>query len=52
MGAEVVGGDLRDMQFDLLIPLSPRAFSAQLITRNRADFELIREYLNLSLEVW
>jgi hypothetical protein len=37
---------LRDLHFDV------RYHGARLITSNRADFELIREYRNFKLEVW
>jgi predicted nucleic acid-binding protein len=43
---------LRDLHFDALIALSVRSHGARLITSNRTDFELIREYLNFNLEVW
>lgn len=43
---------LRDMHFDLLIALTARTYGARLITSNRADFELIREYRPFVLEVW
>src|ERR1700730_7674088 len=43
---------LRDLHFDLLIALTGRSHGAQLITSNRADFELIREYRDFKLEVW
>jgi predicted nucleic acid-binding protein len=43
---------LRDLQFDVLIALTARAHGARLITSNRADFELIREYRDFKLEVW
>ena len=43
---------LRDLHFDLLIALTARSHGAQLITSNRADFELIREYRDFKLEVW
>jgi len=39
---------LRDLHFDVLIALTART----LITSNRADFELIREYCDFRLEVW
>jgi hypothetical protein len=35
---------LRDLHFDVLIALTARGCGARLITSNRADFELIREY--------
>ena len=43
---------LRELHFDVLIALTARAHGARLITSNRADFELIREYRNFKLEVW
>jgi len=43
---------LRDLHFDVLIALTVRSYRARLITSNRADFELIREYRNFKLEVW
>ena len=43
---------LRDLHFDVLIALTARAHGARLITSNRADFELIREYRGFRLEVW
>jgi predicted nucleic acid-binding protein len=43
---------LRDLHFDVLIALTVRSYGAQLITSNRADFELIREYREFQLEVW
>ena len=43
---------LRDLHFDVLIALTARMHGARLITSNRADFELIREYLDFKLEVW
>lgn len=43
---------LRDLHFDLLIALSARSHGATLITSNRQDFELIREYREFRLEVW
>jgi predicted nucleic acid-binding protein len=43
---------LRDLHFDVLIALTARSYGAKLITSNRADFELIREYRNFNLEVW
>jgi predicted nucleic acid-binding protein len=43
---------LRDLHFDVLIALTVRSYGAQLITSNRADFELIREYRDFQLEVW
>jgi predicted nucleic acid-binding protein len=43
---------LRDLHFDVLISLTARSHGAKLITSNRADFELIREYREFELEVW
>jgi predicted nucleic acid-binding protein len=43
---------LRDLHFDMLIALTARANGARLITSNRADFELIRNYRDFKLEVW
>jgi predicted nucleic acid-binding protein len=43
---------LRDLHFDVLIALTARAHGARVITSNRADFELIREYRGFELEVW
>jgi predicted nucleic acid-binding protein len=43
---------LRDLHFDVLIALTARAHGARLITSNRGDFELIREYRAFKLEVW
>ncbi|MEI9968600.1 MAG: type II toxin-antitoxin system VapC family toxin [Terracidiphilus sp.] len=43
---------LRGMHFDVLIALTARSNGARLITSNRADFELIREYRDFKLEVW
>jgi len=43
---------LRDLHFDVLIALTVRSHGAKLITSNRADFELIREYRDFALEVW
>ena len=43
---------LRDLHFDVLIALTARSHGARLITSNRADFELIREYREFELEVW
>jgi predicted nucleic acid-binding protein len=43
---------LRDLHFDVLIALTARSHGAQVITSNRADFELIREYREFRLEVW
>jgi len=46
------GRKLRDLHFDVLIALTARSHGAKLITSNRADFELIREYRGFKLEVW
>jgi predicted nucleic acid-binding protein len=46
------GRKLRDLHFDVLIALSARSHGATLITSNRADFELIREYRDYKLEIW
>jgi predicted nucleic acid-binding protein len=43
---------LRDLHFDVLIALTARSHGARLITSNRGDFELIREYRDFYLEVW
>lgn len=43
---------LRDLHFDVLIALTTRACGARLITSNRRDFEMIREYRDFVLEVW
>jgi predicted nucleic acid-binding protein len=43
---------LRDLHFDVLIALTARSHGAKLITSNRTDFELIREYRGFELEVW
>ena len=45
-------GKLRDLHFDVLIALTARSYGAKLITSNRADFELIREYRDFELEGW
>jgi predicted nucleic acid-binding protein len=45
-------GKLRELHFDVLIALTARSYGAKLITSNRADFELIREYREFELEVW
>ena len=45
-------GKLRDLHFDVLIALTARSHGARLITSNRADFELVREYRDFKLEVW
>jgi len=43
---------LRDLHFDLLIAMTARTHGARLITSNRGDFVLIREYRDFVLEVW
>jgi len=43
---------LRDLHFDVLIALTARSHGARLITSNRGDFELIREYREVELEFW
>ena len=43
---------LRELHFDVLIALTARSYGAKLITSNRTDFELIREYRDFELEVW
>jgi predicted nucleic acid-binding protein len=43
---------VRDLHFDVLIALTARAYGARLITSNRTDFELIRDYREFKLEVW
>lgn len=43
---------LRSLHFDVLIALTARAYGAKVITSNRADFELIREYRDFKLEAW
>lgn len=43
---------LRHMHFDVLIALTARSHGARLITRNRADFEMILAYRHFHLEVW
>ncbi len=45
-------GKLRDLHFDVLIALTARSHGARLITTNRTDFELIRSYRPVELEVW
>jgi predicted nucleic acid-binding protein len=42
---------VRDLHFDVLIALTARSNGARVITSNRADFELIREYRAFKLEV-
>ncbi|MDR3773711.1 MAG: PIN domain-containing protein [Terracidiphilus sp.] len=43
---------LRQLHFDVLIALTVRAHGARLITSNRDDFEMIREYRGFKLEIW
>jgi predicted nucleic acid-binding protein len=43
---------LRELHFDVLIALTARTHGAKVITSNRGDFELIREYREFGLEVW
>jgi predicted nucleic acid-binding protein len=43
---------LRDLHFDVLIALTARSHGARLITTNRKDFELIKRYRQIKLEVW
>jgi predicted nucleic acid-binding protein len=43
---------LRDLHFDVLIALTARTHGARLITSNRSDFELVREYRQYAFEVW
>jgi predicted nucleic acid-binding protein len=43
---------LRELHFDVLIALTARSHGARLITSNRGDFEMIRDYRNFKLEVW
>ncbi len=43
---------LRDLHFDVLIALTARSCGARLITANRVDFELIKKYREVKLEVW
>jgi predicted nucleic acid-binding protein len=43
---------LRELHFDVLIALTARSNGAKVITSNRADFELIREYRAFELEIW
>jgi predicted nucleic acid-binding protein len=45
-------GKLRELHFDVPIALTVRAHGACIITSNRADFELIREYRDFKMEVW
>jgi len=43
---------LRELHFDVLIALTARSNGAKVITSNRADFELIREYRDFEMDVW
>jgi predicted nucleic acid-binding protein len=43
---------LRELHFDVLIALTARSHGAKVITSNRANFELVREYRKFELEVW
>ena len=43
---------LRDLHFDVLIALTARNYGATVITSNKADFELIKSYRDIGLEVW
>jgi hypothetical protein len=43
---------LRELHFDVLISLTARSNGAKVITSKRADFERIRKYPDLRLEVW
>jgi predicted nucleic acid-binding protein len=43
---------VRDLHFDVLIALTAHSYGARLITSNRADFELIRKYIPVQLEIW
>jgi predicted nucleic acid-binding protein len=43
---------LRDLHFDVLIALTVHSYGARLITSSRADFELIRKYIPVQLEIW
>jgi len=43
---------LRDLHFDVLIALTARSVGARLITTNRADFELIKQYRNFEVDAW
>jgi predicted nucleic acid-binding protein len=43
---------LRELHFDVLIALTARTHGAKVITSNRGDYELIREYREFGLEVW
>jgi len=43
---------LRDLHFDVLIALTARSQGAKLVTSNRGDFELIKQYRSFDLELW
>lgn len=43
---------LRDLHFDVLIALTARNYGATVITSNKSDFELLREYKDFHLELW
>lgn len=43
---------LRDLHFDVLIALTARNCGAVVVTANKADFELIREYKDFRLVIW
>jgi len=43
---------LRDLHFDVLIALTARSYGAAVVTSNKADFELIREYKDFRLVLW
>jgi len=43
---------LRDLHFDVLIALTVRNNQAKLITSNRRDFVMIRQYLSFEMEAW
>ena len=49
---KLMPGKLRDLHFDVLIALTARSHGARVITRNRADFELIYHYRRFQLEIW
>jgi predicted nucleic acid-binding protein len=42
---------LRALHFDILIALTARSYGARVVTANRVDFELIRQYQPFELEV-
>ena len=43
---------LRNLHFDVLIALTARSHGARLISSNRGDFEMIRDYREFHLEIW